>query len=65
MKKNKRKIIVTFLVTFIVMMFWSISAYAAPTTTDIPQLNISFGNGTDTPKDYVNKIGRASCRERV
>ncbi|NME82759.1 flagellar type III secretion system pore protein FliP [Clostridium sp. SM-530-WT-3G] len=56
MKKNKRKIIVTFLVTFIVMMFWSISAYAAPTTTDIPQLNISFGNGTDTPKDYVNNI---------
>ncbi|HCW52437.1 MAG TPA: flagellar biosynthetic protein FliP [Clostridium sp.] len=56
MKKNKRKIVVTFLVALTVMMLWSISAYAAPSTTDIPQLNISFGNGTDTPSDYVNNI---------
>ena len=56
MKRNKRKIVITFLAVFAVMMFWTINAYAAPSTTDIPQLNISFGNGADTPNDYVNNI---------
>lgn len=56
MKKNKRKIAITFLAALAVMMFWTINAYAAPSTTDIPQLNISLGNGTDTPNDYVNNI---------
>lgn len=56
MKKSKKKIVVTFLALLAIMMFWSINAYAAPATTDIPQLNISLGNGTDTPSDYVNNI---------
>ncbi|MBE6062733.1 MAG: flagellar type III secretion system pore protein FliP [Clostridium butyricum] len=56
MKKNKRRIVITFLAALSVMMFWTINAYAAPSTTDIPQLNISFGNGTNTPNDYVNNI---------
>lgn len=56
MKNNKRKIVITFLAAITIIMLCSVNAYAAPSTTDIPQLNISFGNGTNTPNDYVNNI---------
>ncbi len=54
--KNKRKMLFVFGAVFCFLMLFSIKAYAAPGTTDIPQVNISFGDGTETPQDYVTNI---------
>jgi len=56
MKKNKKRIIFTLMMVLGIMMFWSISAYAAPSGTDLPQLNISLGDKSSTPQDYVSSI---------
>ena len=53
---NKRKILFMFAVAFCFIMLFSIKAHAAPNTTDIPNLNISFGDGNETPQDYVTNI---------
>ena len=56
MKNNKKRIAFTFMITFVIMIFCTVSAFAAPSSTSIPQLNISFGDGTNTPQDYVSSI---------
>jgi flagellar biosynthetic protein FliP len=56
MKKNKKKIIFTLMMVLGIMIFCGISAYAAPEGTDLPQLNISFGDKSSTPQDYVSSI---------
>lgn len=54
--KNKKKIMFMFAAAFCFIMFFGIKAYAAPGSTDIPQVNISFGDGSDSPNDYVSNI---------
>ena len=56
MKKNKKGIIFTIMMVLGIMMFCSVSAYAAPSGTDLPQLNISLGDKNGTPQDYVSSI---------
>ena len=55
MKNKKRRIAITFITVLGIMMVYSISAYAAPNNTNLPQLNISLGDG-NTPQDYVSSI---------
>jgi flagellar biosynthetic protein FliP len=55
MKNKKKKIAIIFITVLGVMMLCSIGAYAAPNSTNLPQLNISLGNG-NTPQDYVSSI---------
>ena len=54
--KNKRKMLFMFAAAFCFMILFTVKAHAAPSTTDIPQVNISFGNGTETPQNYVTNI---------
>ena len=54
--RNKRKMLFMFAAAFCFFMIFAIKVHAAPTTTDIPQVNISFGDGSDSPKDYVTNI---------
>ena len=55
--KNKRKMLFMFAAAFCFVMLFAIKAHAAPGTTDIPQVNISFGDGsTESPQDYVTNI---------
>lgn len=56
MKNNKKRIAFTFMMALGIMMFCTISAYAAPSSTSVPQLNVSFGDGNSTPQDYVSSI---------
>ena len=56
MKNNKNRIIFTLMMALGIMMFCTINAYAAPSTTDLPQLNISLGDKSGTPQDYVSSI---------
>ncbi|EKQ51079.1 MULTISPECIES: flagellar type III secretion system pore protein FliP [unclassified Clostridium] len=56
MKKNKKRIVFTLMITLGIMMFCTINAYAAPSSTNLPQLNISLGDGNGTPQDYVSSI---------
>ena len=56
MKNNKNKIIVTLMMALGIMMFCTINAYAAPSSTDLPQFNISLGDKSGTPQDYVSSI---------
>lgn len=56
MKNKKKKIAVTFMMVLGIMMFCSINAYAAPSNTDLPQLNISLGDKGSTPQDYASSI---------
>ena len=56
MKNNKKRIIFTLMMALGIMMFCTISAYAAPSSTDLPQLNISLGDKSSTPQDYVSSI---------
>lgn len=56
MKNNKRRIAFIFMMAFGIIMFYTISAYAAPGDTSIPGLNISFGDGSGTSEDYVSSI---------
>jgi len=56
MKKNKKRIIFTLMMALGIMMFCTVSAYAAPSSTDLPQLNISLGDKSGTPQDYVSSI---------
>ncbi|AGX44884.1 flagellar biosynthetic protein FliP [Clostridium saccharobutylicum DSM 13864] len=37
-------------------MFCTVNAYAAPSSTNLPNLNISVGDGSGTPQDYVSNI---------
>ena len=54
--KNKRRILFMIVAAFCFMMIFTIKAHAAPSTTDIPQVNISFGDGSDSPSNYVTNI---------
>lgn len=56
MKNNKQRIIFTLMMTLGIMMFCTINAYAAPSNTNLPQLNISLGDKSGTPQDYVSNI---------
>lgn len=56
MKNNKTRIIFTLMMALGIIMFCTINAYAAPSTTDLPQLNISLGDGSSTSQDYVSSI---------
>lgn len=56
MKNNIKKIVIMFIVVLGTIMLWNCSAYAAPTNSALPQLNISLGDGTGTPQDYVTSI---------
>lgn len=56
MKTNKKKIIFTFMIVLGIMIFCTINTYAAPTNTDLPSVNISVGDGSSTPQDYVSNI---------
>lgn len=56
MKNNKKRIVLTLLITLGIMMFCTINAYAAPSTTNLPQLNISLGDQTGASQDYVSSI---------
>ncbi len=56
MRKNKKRIIFTILMALGIMMFCTINAYAAPSSADLPQLNISLGDKSGTPQDYVASI---------
>ena len=54
--KNKKKYVLIILAAFaIVTIIFSIEAFAAPNTVDIPDINISVG-GEGTPSDYVDNI---------
>ncbi|MGN0144408.1 MAG: flagellar type III secretion system pore protein FliP [Clostridium sp.] len=54
--KNRRRIMFMFAAACCFIMLFSVKAYAAPGTTDIPQMNISFGDGSDSPSNYVSNI---------
>lgn len=56
MKNNKKRIAFTFMMALGIMIFCTISASAAPSSTSVPQLNVSFGDGNGTPQDYVSSI---------
>ncbi|WP_315068438.1 flagellar type III secretion system pore protein FliP [uncultured Clostridium sp.] len=56
MKKNKKRIAFTLMMALGIMMFCTINAYAAPSNTSLPQLNISLGDGNSTPQDYASSI---------
>lgn len=56
MKNNKTRIIFTLMMALGIMMFCTINAYAAPSTADLPQLNISLGDGNSTSQEYVSSI---------
>ncbi len=56
MKKNRKRIAFTFMMALGIMIFCTISASAAPSSTSVPQLNISFGDGSNAPQDYVSSI---------
>ncbi|MFT8350714.1 flagellar type III secretion system pore protein FliP [Clostridium saccharoperbutylacetonicum] len=56
MKNNKRKIAFVFMMAIGIIMFSNVHAYAAPSNTNIPQLNISLGNQNGTPQDYAASI---------
>lgn len=56
MKNNKRKIAFVFMMAIGIIMFSTVHAYAAPSNTNMPQLNISLGNQNGTPQDYAASI---------
>jgi flagellar biosynthetic protein FliP len=56
MKNNKKRIVLTLMMALGIMMFCTINAYAAPSTTQLPQLNISLGDKNGTAQDYVSSI---------
>lgn len=56
MKNKKRKMAFIFMIAIGIIMFCTINAYAAPNNTNLPQLNISLGDGSSTPQDYVSSI---------
>jgi len=56
MKNNKNRIAFTLLMALGIMMFCTINAYAAPSSTNLPQFNISLGDKSGTPQDYVSSI---------
>lgn len=56
MKKNRKRFAFTLMMALGIMMFCTINAYAAPSSTNMPQLNISLGNGSGTPQDYTTSI---------
>lgn len=56
MKNKKRKIAFTLMMAIGIVMFGTIHAYAAPSSTSLPQLNISLGDGSGTPQDYASSI---------
>lgn len=56
MKTNKKKIIFTLMIVLGIMTFCTASAYAAPSNVDLPQVNISVGDGSSTPQGYVSNI---------
>ncbi|GAA0078720.1 flagellar type III secretion system pore protein FliP [Clostridium sp. CTA-5] len=56
MGNNKKRAIFMLVLTFVIIAFSGIKAYAAPTGVDLPKVNLSIGNGETTPNDYVNNI---------
>jgi flagellar biosynthetic protein FliP len=53
--RNKKKYIYVVLLTLAIVVFSSILASAAPTTVDLPSVNIDIG-GDGTDNDYVSNI---------
>lgn len=56
MKINRKKATLTMLLVMTFIVLFSSNVYAAPTNVDIPNLNLTVGNGNETPADYVNSI---------
>ena len=56
MKNNKTKAVFMLMIALCIVLFSSVQAYAAPSTVDIPQVNISLGDGSGTPQSYVSNI---------
>ena len=56
MKGSKKKTILLLFTVFIVIAFFKIDAYAAPNSVNIPEVNVSIGDGNNTPQDYVSSI---------
>ena len=57
MRTNKKKILFTLILMLGIIMLYNVNVYAAPTSVDIPQVNISLGDGTDgNAQGYVTSI---------
>jgi flagellar biosynthetic protein FliP len=56
MKKNKKQIILILMAVIGIVMFYNIKAYAATSNGNLPQLNVSLGDGETTPQSYVTNI---------
>lgn len=56
MKTNNKRIILTLMAVIGLIMCFTQNAYAAPSNVDLPQLNISLGDGSGSPQDYVSSI---------
>lgn len=56
MKNSKNKMLLMFVFTLLIFSVSIVNVYAAPSTTDLPQMNISFGNDSGSAKDYVSNI---------
>ncbi|SFC61480.1 flagellar type III secretion system pore protein FliP [Clostridium uliginosum] len=56
MKNNRKKAILILIIAFGIIAFCGIDAYAAPTNVNLPKVNLSIGDGTTTPTDYVSNI---------
>lgn len=53
-KKSKLSLII--LLTLVIVGVFGVIANAAPTGVDVPDINISIGDGESTPQDYVSNI---------
>lgn len=56
MKNKNKKIILTLMAVIGLMMCFTQNIYAAPNNVDLPQLNISLGDGSGSPQEYVSSI---------
>lgn len=56
MKNNKKKIGFIVLLSLLIASIFGIVAYAEPTGVEIPNINITVGDGEGTPADYVSNI---------
>ncbi len=56
MKFNKKKSALVMMLVLGIIVFFNSNVYAAPATIDIPNVNLTIGQGNETPTDYVNNI---------
>lgn len=56
MKTNKKKVIFMLMVILGIVMYSTTNAYATTNTGSIPSLNISIGDGSGSPQEYVSNI---------